>query len=117
MVNQVEFHPYLVQKDLVDFCTANGIQYEAWSPLMQGKILDIPFLQQLSVKYQRTIPQIVLRWNVQLGIVTIPKSVTRERIKSNLEILDFKLESSDIEKINLLDRNKRVGADPDNFDF
>ena len=117
MVNQVEFHPYLVQQSLVDFCKSNGIQYEAWSPLMQGKIFTVPFLQQLSIKYQRTIAQIVLRWNIEMGVVTIPKSVTWERIKSNLEIFDFNIDPEDIIKITQLDRGERVGADPDNFDF
>lgn len=117
MVNQVEFHPYLVQKGLVDFCQQNGIVYEAWSPLMQGKIFDVPFLQQLSIKYQRTISQIVLRWSIELGVVTIPKSTNPKRIKENLDIFSFDLEKSDIDKITQLDKNKRVGADPDNFDF
>ena len=117
MVNQVEFHPYLVQQSLVDFCKTNNIQYEAWSPLMQGKIFNVPFLQQLSIKYQRSIAQIVLRWNIELGIVTIPKSSTPDRIKSNLEIFDFAMDPADIQKITQLDKGQRVGADPDNFDF
>ncbi|MFT3739011.1 MAG: aldo/keto reductase [Breznakibacter sp.] len=117
VVNQVEFHPYLVQQNLVDFCTQNSIQYEAWSPLMQGKIIDIPFLQQLSVKYGRSIAQIVLRWNIELGIVTIPKSSNPDRIKENLNVFGFQLETGDVDKISRLDKHKRVGADPDNFDF
>jgi methylglyoxal/glyoxal reductase len=117
MVNQVEFHPYLVQKNLVDFCQQNGIVYEAWSPLMQGKVFDIPLLQQLSIKYQRTISQIVLRWNIELGVVTIPKSTNPLRIKENIDLFGFELEKSDIDKITQLDKNQRVGADPDNFDF
>lgn len=117
MVNQVEFHPHLVQRDLLDFCKQNSIQYEAWSPLMQGKALEVPLLQQLSVKYQRTIPQIVLRWNIAMGVVTIPKSAHKQRIKDNLDIFGFELEKADIDKITKLDKNKRLGADPDNFDF
>lgn len=117
MVNQVEFHPYLVQQPLVDFCKSHQIQFQAWSPLMQGHVFDIPFLQQLSIKYQRTIAQIVLKWNIELGIVTIPKSINYDRIKSNFQLFDFELDAEDVRKITALDKNKRVGADPDNFDF
>lgn len=117
MVNQVEFHPYLVQQELVDFCKQNGIQYEAWSPLMQGQITDIPLLAQLAAKYGRSVAQIVLRWNIELGIVTIPKSSNPVRIKENLDIFGFELEKDDVLKITQLDKNRRVGADPDNFDF
>lgn len=74
MVNQMEFHPYLVQQDLVDFCNSNGIQYQAWSPLMQGNIFDLDIMKDLTLKYNKTIAQIVLRWDLQKGVVTIPKS-------------------------------------------
>lgn len=84
---------------------------------MQGHVFDIPLLQQLSIKYQRTIAQIVLKWNIELGIVTIPKSVNYDRIKSNFLLFDFELDADDVRKITALDKNKRVGADPDNFDF
>ena len=117
MVNQMEFHPHLVQQDLIDFCNQKGIQYEAWSPLMRGKILDIELLKDLSEKYNKTIVQIVLRWNLQKGIITIPKSSNPERIKSNADIFDFELTQDDVEAINALDRNTRIGPDPNNFNF
>jgi len=117
MVNQMEFHPRLVQQDLVDFCSSNKIQYEAWSPLMQGKIFDMPEMKSLAEKYGKTIAQIVLRWDLQKGVVTIPKSVKKERIEGNSDIFDFELEAADVELIDQLDRGKRVGPDPDNFDF
>jgi diketogulonate reductase-like aldo/keto reductase len=117
MVNQMEFHPYLLQQDLVDFCTQKGIQYEAWSPLMRGKILEINLLKKLAEKYGKTIVQIVLRWNLQKGIVTIPKSSNPERIKSNADIFDFELTQVDMDSIDSLDRNSRIGPDPNNFDF
>jgi diketogulonate reductase-like aldo/keto reductase len=117
MVNQVEFHPYLVQQPLVDFCKANKIQFEAWRPLMQGEVFNIPLLHQLAEKYQRTIAQIVLRWNIQMGVVTIPKSINYDRMKSNFQIFDFELEAVDVLNINALDKNMRLGADPDNFEF
>ncbi|NTW90937.1 MAG: aldo/keto reductase, partial [Erysipelotrichaceae bacterium] len=94
-----------------------NIQMESWSPLMRGAVLDIPLLQELSKKYNRSITQIVLRWNIQKGVVVIPKSVTPSRIKENFEIFDFKLEDEDIIEIDALNENIRTGADPDNFDF
>lgn len=117
MVNQVEFHPYLVQPTLVDFCKKHGIQYEAWSPLMQGQVFELELLKHLAAKYGRTVAQIVLRWNIEMGVVTIPKTVNEQRMKSNLEIFDFALDAADVELITSLDKGARVGADPDNFDF
>lgn len=117
MVNQMEFHPHLVQQELVDFCTHKGIQYEAWSPLMRGKILDVELIKNLSKKYNKTIVQIVLRWNLQKGVVTIPKSSNPKRIKSNSELFDFELSQEDLEAIDALDRNSRIGPDPNNFNF
>lgn len=117
MVNQMEFHPYLVQQNLLDFCDRHGIQYEAWSPLMKGKIFEIPELVALADKYRKTVVQIVLRWNLQKGVVTIPKSVKKERIISNADIFDFELSTEDMTGIDALDRGERVGPDPDNFNF
>lgn len=117
MVDQVEFHPKLTQASLHQFLKSENIQMESWSPLMRGQILDIPTLQELSRKYQRSITQIVLRWNIQKGIVVIPKSITPSRIKENFEIFDFELDQDDILRINSLNENIRTGADPDNFDF
>jgi methylglyoxal/glyoxal reductase len=117
MVNQLEFHPRLVQQDLLDFCVAHKIQYEAWSPLMQGKIFTIRELQVLAAKYGKNIAQLVLRWNLQKDVVTIPKSVHTDRIISNAQIFDFEISPADIAAIDRLDRHERVGADPDNFNF
>ena len=116
MVNQMEFHPYLVQQELIDFCNKNTIQYEAWSPLMQGHIFELDMMKDLAAKYNRTIAQIVLRWNLQKGIVTIPKSVKKERIRANADIFDFELAAGDVKKLEQLDRGKRFGPDPNNFD-
>ena len=117
MVNQMEFHPLLVQQDLIDFCRERRIQYEAWSPLMQGKVLHNTTLRSLADNYGKDVPQLVLRWDLQKGVVTIPKSVHRDRIFSNANIFDFEISNSDMEKISRLDRHERVGADPDTFDF
>ncbi|MFK7932331.1 MAG: aldo/keto reductase, partial [Saprospiraceae bacterium] len=117
MVNQMEFQPYLVQQDLVDFCNQHQIQYEAWSPLMQGNIFGLDIFKQLAAKYDRTIAQIVLRWDLQKGVVTIPKSVNQNRIIQNGGLFDFELSAEDMALIDAMDQGKRFGPDPDNFDF
>ena len=117
MVNQMEFHPYLVQQDLIDFCNSKGIQYEAWSPLMQGNIFDLDIMKDLASKYDRTIAQIVLRWDLQKGVVTIPKSSKKERIIANSDLFDFELSEEDVELLDGLEKGKRFGPDPDNFAF
>ncbi|NND16583.1 MAG: aldo/keto reductase [Eudoraea sp.] len=117
MVNQMEFHPYLVQQDLIDYCRSNEIQYEAWSPLMQGRIFEVPLMVELESKYQKSIPQIVLRYDLQKGVITIPKSSKKERIIANSEIFDFNISEGDMNALDALDRGKRFGPDPNNFDF
>ncbi len=117
MVNQMEFHPYLVQKDLLGFCKEKDIQYEAWSPLMQGNVFEVELLKELAKKYQKSIAQIVLRWDLQKGVITIPKSSKRNRIAENASIFDFSLSEDDISRLDKLDRHQRFGPDPDTFDF
>ncbi len=117
MVNQMEFHPYLVQQDLIDYCSERNIQYEAWIPLLQGKILGVAEMKPIAAKYKKDVAQLVLRWNLQKGVITIPKSVHKERIVSNAQIFDFEITPADIKAIDSLDRHERVGADPDTFDF
>lgn len=117
MVNQMEFHPFLVQQELLDFCRAKGIQYEAWSPLMRGAVVQVPEIEALARKYGKTEAQIVLRWNLQKGVVTIPKSANKERIAANAGIFDFELAPEDMARIDGLDRSHRIGPHPDHFDF
>ncbi|HRX11505.1 MAG TPA: aldo/keto reductase [Draconibacterium sp.] len=116
-VNQYEFHPELLQPDLLEYCRKNGIQPEAWSPIMKGRVNEVPLMQELAAKYGKTPVQIVLRWDIQKGVVTIPKSVTPERIISNSMIFDFELSEADIAKIDKLDKNKRIGFHPDEIPF
>ncbi|MBD8026750.1 aldo/keto reductase [Ureibacillus sp. Re31] len=117
MINQVEYHPRLTQLEVKTFCQDNGIQLEAWSPLMQGQLLDQPVLKDIANKYNKTVPQVILRWDLQNGVVTIPKSTKEHRIVENANIFDFELSNEDMELINSLNQNLRVGPDPDNFDF
>lgn len=116
MVNQVELHPLLVQKELRDFSAAHNIAIEAWSPLGHGKLLDHPTIVEIAGEYGRTSAQVLLRWHMQLGNVVIPKSVTPERIRSNFQVFDFELTEEDMDRISGLDSGTRFGPDPDEFD-
>ncbi|MGP1909905.1 aldo/keto reductase [Metabacillus sp. JX24] len=117
MVNQVEYHPRLTQKELHAFCKENSIQLEAWSPLMQGKLLDDETLTEIAEKHGKSVAQVILRWDLQNGVITIPKSVKEHRIYDNAAIFDFELTQEEMERIDGLNRDERVGPDPDNFDF
>jgi len=115
MVNQVELHPCLTQAPLREFCRRHQIQVEAWSPLMRGQLFDHPLLQELSRKYGKTPAQIIIRWDLQHEIVTIPKSARPERIRENAQVFDFELEEADMARLDALNENRRVGPDPDVF--
>ncbi|WP_438351743.1 aldo/keto reductase [Paenibacillus sp. FA6] len=117
MVNQVEYHPRLTQIELRTFCKEQGIQLEAWSPLMQGKLLDNSTLQEIADKHGKSVAQVILRWDLQNGVVTIPKSTSEQRIKENADIFNFELTSDDMKQIDGLNEDRRVGSDPDNFNF
>ena len=116
-VNQVEFHPMLIQPKLLEYCQKRGIQHEAWSPIMKGNVTKIREIQEVAKKYGKTEVQVVLRWDIQKGVVTIPKSVTPERIISNADIFDFELEPEDMAKIDALDNGRRIGGHPDTINF
>ncbi|KZE10637.1 aldo/keto reductase [Priestia aryabhattai] len=117
VINQVEYHPRLTQKELHAFCQKQDIQLEAWSPLMQGELLDNDVLKEIAEKHGKSVAQIILRWDLQNGVVTIPKSTKEHRIVENSSVFDFELDAEDVSKINELNQNHRVGPDPDNFDF
>lgn len=112
-VNQVEYHPEYPQTELHEFCKKHKIQLEAWGPLMQGKIFEIPVMKELSAKYGKTISEIALKWDLQMGVVTIPKSSTKARIKENMNLYDFEISEDDMKKIAELNIGKRIGPDPD----
>ncbi len=117
MVDQVEFHPRLQQPELQEYCQQHNIRLEAWRPIMRGQVHDIPELEELAQKYGKTPVQVTLRWMIQKGIVTIPKSENKERIRSNADIFDFEIEETDLATIDGLDRNERMGEHPDDFHF
>ncbi|WP_042463962.1 aldo/keto reductase [Neobacillus dielmonensis] len=113
MVNQVEYHPHLTQKDLLTYCQNQGIQLEAWSPLKQGQLISDPTINEIAEKYGKTAAQVILRWDLQTEVVTIPKSIKEHRIIENANIFDFELSQEDMKKIDALNKDERVGSDPD----
>lgn len=118
-VNQLEVHPYLTQEPLVKYCQDKGIAVECWSPVARGKIFNDNVLDEIAKKYNKSISQIVLRWEVQRGLIVIPKSVHKDRIIENAEIFDFTLSKEDMDAIFALNKNERVNeaSNPDNFTF
>jgi methylglyoxal/glyoxal reductase len=115
MVNQVEFHPFLFQQELIRFCMDNNIQLEAWSPLTKGLHLNHPVITRIAEKYGKTPAQVLLRWDIQHCVVSIPKSSHRERIEENARIFDFHLSEEDMDSLDALNEGKRLGPDPDTF--
>jgi 2,5-diketo-D-gluconate reductase A len=116
-INQIEFHPHLQSPRLIEYCAEHEIVVEAWSPLKAGQIIGDEDLMAIADAHGVTVAQVVLRWILQRGIVAIPKSITPSRIASNLDLYGFELSDKDMEAIDSMDRNERVGPDPANFDF
>jgi diketogulonate reductase-like aldo/keto reductase len=116
-VNQVEFHPFLVQEELLAFDARSHVQHEAWSPLTRARSLNHPVIVEIARKHERSPAQVVLRWDLHRGVVTIPKSVHRERILENSRIFDFSLDPAEVKKISALDAGERIGPHPDNITF
>jgi methylglyoxal/glyoxal reductase len=114
MVNQVEFSPFLYQKQLLEYCEKNKIQLEAYSPLTQGEKLSHPTIVQIAKKHRKTPAQVLIRWNLQHNLVTIPKSVREERIKENSQVLDYSLAAEDMKILDSLDEKFRNSWDPTN---
>jgi 2,5-diketo-D-gluconate reductase A len=114
-VNQVELHPWLQQRELRGFHTQHQIVTESWSPLGRGALLDDQAVRDVAAQTGRTPAQVLLRWNVQLGCVVIPRSVRPARIEENAQIFDFELDQDQMEAITRLDREQRIGPDPARF--
>ncbi len=119
VVNQVEMHPYLTQEDLRRYSGEKGIAVQSWSPLggQGGNVLDDAKIKEIADKYGKSPAQVIIRWDLQHGVITIPKSVHKERIIENADVFNFQLSDADMAAIDSLNKNSRVGPDPDNFDF
>jgi 2,5-diketo-D-gluconate reductase A len=115
VVNQIELHPRLAQRDLRAFHDNNAIATEAWSPLGQGTLLDEHTIVSIANEVGRTPAQVIVRWHLQHGIIVIPKSVTPERIASNFDVFGFELTPEQMGAIDALDKGERIGPDPATF--
>lgn len=116
VINQVEFHPYLTQKRLRVYLEAQNIHMESWSPLMNAQILKDDTVKQVAAEVGKSPAQVIIRWNVQHGVVTIPKSITPSRIEENLNVFDFELSLGQMEALDGLNEDRRIGPDPLHFD-
>lgn len=117
VINQIEFHPHLTQEEVRNYCKEHRIQVEAWSPLMNGSLLEEALIQQLASKYNKTPAQIVLRYDVQHGVVTIPKTMTPSRMTENLDVFDFALVDEEMAQLDAMNDGLRCGPDPEKFNF
>ena len=117
VINQVELHPKLSQQALRDFCEKHNINIQAWSPLMQGKLLTEPAIVEIAEKHQKTPAQVILRWDIQQDILLVVKSVREQRMQSNAAVFDFELDDADMSRLNELNESLRSGPDPEAFDF
>ena len=117
VINQIELHPLLQQRQLHAWNATHKIQTESWSPLAQGGegVFDQKIIRTLADKYSKTPAQIVIRWHLDSGLVVIPKSVTPSRIAENFDVWDFRLDKDELSEIAKLDQGKRLGPDPEQF--
>lgn len=116
-VNQIEYHPYLVQADIISASDAHNIAITAWSPLMQGGFLKEPLFAEIGAQYGKTAAQVVLRWCLQNDIIIIPKSTNEGRIRENFDLFDFELSEEHLVAIDQLERSHHFGPSPHNFNF
>jgi 2,5-diketo-D-gluconate reductase A len=106
---------FLQQPELVDYCRANGIVVEAYTPLVEGKFFKDSTLMEIAKKHGKSVPQIMLRWCIDYGVVPLSKSVHKNRIQGNIDVFDFKLDAADMKKLKALDQDYRVNWDPTNI--
>ena len=116
-VNQIEVHPYLTQEELRAFDAEHEIATEAWSPIAQGGVLNDPVITEIARSHGKSPAQVVLRWHIQLDNIVFPKSTTASRVKENFEIFDFELADGDIALISALNKDERIGPNPDEFNY
>ena len=117
MVNQIECHPGWMQPEVLEWCRRNNVVVEGWSPLGRTRVLEDPLLVGIARRYGKSVAQICLRWAVQHGVVPLPKSVSPERMKSNLDIFDFSLTDADMRLIDSMPPTGESGLTPDSIDF
>lgn len=113
VINQIEMHPLLTQSAMLELHRTLGIHTQAWAPLARGRLLDNEVLAAVAARHGVCLAQVVLRWHIQLGVTPLPKSASSERIRSNIDVFDFALDSDEMTQISTLNRNERTGPHPD----
>jgi len=119
MVNQIEFRPSCMHKDIIEYCRANQIVVQGYSPLAGGRVFNVEELKAIALKYNRSMAQVILRWSLQHGVIPLPKSEHPREIKENIAIYDFVLEESDMDMIDSITTCEGLGESdhPDDLDF
>lgn len=115
VVNQVELSPFLYQKELMDFCLSKKIQMEAYSSLTRAQKFNNPTLKTIAQKYGKSVPQILIRWGLQHNVIQIPKSANQNHLKSNFDVFDFTISDDDMQKLDSLNEDYRIGTDPSTY--
>lgn len=113
VVNQIELHPKLFQKSTVEYCRQNGIAIESWSPLGRAKYLNDPALQKIAAKYEKSVAQLIIRWHLDNDFVVIPKSANEKRQSENADVFNFNISAEDMEILNDMNEDLRIGSHPD----
>ena len=116
MIDQVEHTPLMHDEKLISFCKENNIQIMSWGPLLRGN-LENKKMEEIAEKYNKTTAQLLLRWNIQQGIIPIPKSKNEQRLQQNIDVFDFEITKEDMEELNHMNENHRTSFDPWTFDF
>jgi len=114
-VNQVEFHPFNVQPALLEFCGEHDIRVEAWSPLIRARYFDHPVIADIAAAHRCSPAQVMIRWDLQHEVITIPRSTQEAHIRQNAEVFDFQLSAEEMSRLDALDEGMRIGPDPDEF--
>jgi len=112
-VNQVEFSPYLYQKELLDFCISQGIQLEAYSPLTRGNKLANPKLAEIAERYGKSTAQILIRWSLQTGLVVIPKASSPVHLRENADVFNFEISADDMQILNSFNEDLHICWNPE----
>lgn len=113
IINQVELHPWLIQKELREFHASHGIASQSWSPLARGQLLEEPTVMQLAESRGVSVAQLIIRWHIQIGSSVIPKSNSKHRISENFDVFGFELDEQEMKSVSSLDRGYRTGVDPE----
>ncbi len=117
MVNQIEFHAGLVQKEAEEFSKQNGVVVEAWAPLCRGRAFGNTVLESIAAKHGKTQAQVLVRWCLDKGVLPLPKSVTPSRIRENIDVFDFALSADEIAAIETIEGVGRIGSNPDDAKY